>query len=138
MSEDCLSTLESTVDSMMSQSEATKNLLNTILKRLGARLGPLNEKVPNLTRQLQSCPPTPIPTLTAGWKKTFLKPSTPSDFDSDCTKVKAFLTSCWTYIHLCLEVFNNDTVKIIWVMSYMKSRWASCWATREFKYEAAS
>ena len=32
---DRLSTLESTVDSMMSQSEATKSLLQTILDRLG-------------------------------------------------------------------------------------------------------
>jgi hypothetical protein len=30
---DCLSSLESTVDIMMSQSEATKNLLQTILER---------------------------------------------------------------------------------------------------------
>jgi hypothetical protein len=119
---------------MMSQSKATKALLNTILKILG----PLNEKVPNLTRQLQSCPPTPIPTPTAGGKKTFLKPSTPLDFDSNCTKGKAFLTSCQTYICLCPEAFDNDTVKVVWTMSYMKSGWASCWATREFKYKATS
>jgi hypothetical protein len=81
---DCLSTLKSTVDSVMSQSEATKNLLNTILKGLGPMPGLLNATAPNLTRWPQSHPPAPIPTLTAGWKKTFLKPSTPSDFDGNC------------------------------------------------------
>jgi hypothetical protein len=135
---DCLSSLESTVDSMMSQSEATKNLLQTILERLGPAPGLLNESRPSPTRRPQSCPPTPIPTLALGQKKTLLKPSAPSEFDSDCAKGKAFLTSCWTYIHLCLEGFKEDTIKIVWAMSYMKSAQASHWATREFEYEATS
>jgi hypothetical protein len=122
---DCLSTLESTVDSMMSQSEATKNLLQTILERLGPVPGLLNENMPNPTRWPQSRPPTPIPTLAMGQKKTLLKPSAPLEFDSDHAKGKAFLTSCWTYICLCLEAFKDYTIKIIWAMSYMKSGWAS-------------
>jgi hypothetical protein len=133
---DHLSTLKSTVDSMMSQSEATKNLLNTILKRLGPAPGLLNATASNLTRHPESCPSTPIPTPTAGQKKTFLKPSTPLEFDSNCTKGKAFLSSCQTYI--CLESIHNDYIKIIWAMSYMKSGWAGHWATREFEYEGTS
>jgi hypothetical protein len=135
---DHLSSLESTVDNMMSQSKATKNLLQTILERLGPMLGLLNESRPSPTGQPQSRPPTPIPTPGSGQKKTLLKPSAPSKFDSDCVKCKAFLTSCWTYIHLCPEAFEDDTVKIVWAMSYMKSRQAGCWATREFEYEATS
>jgi hypothetical protein len=73
-----------------------------------------------------------------GWKKTLLKPSAPSEFDSDHTKGKAFLTSCRTYVHLCPEAFKDDTVKIIWAMSYMKSGQAGHWATREFEYKATS
>jgi hypothetical protein len=121
---------------MMSQSKATKNLLQTILKRLGPTPGLLNENRPNPTRQLQSHPPTPIPTPATGRKKTLLKPSAPLEFDGDCAKGKAFLTSCWTYICLCLEAFEDHTIKIIWAMSYMKSRWAGHWATRKFEYEA--
>jgi hypothetical protein len=73
-----------------------------------------------------------------GRKKTLLKPSAPLEFNSDHAKGKAFLTSCQTYICLCPEAFKDDTIKIIWAMSYMKSRQASHWATREFEYEAAS
>jgi hypothetical protein len=135
---DHLSSLKSTVDSMISQSEATKNLLQTILKRLGPVPGLLNESRPSPTGQLQSRPPTPIPTPALGQKKTLLKPSTPLEFDGDHTKGKAFLTSCRTYIRFCLEAFEDDTVKIVWAMSYMKSRWASHWAAREFEYEATS
>jgi hypothetical protein len=126
------------VDSMMSQSKATKNLLQTILERLGPVLGLLNENMPNPTRRPQSCPPTPIPTLATGQKKTLLKPSASSEFNGDHAKGKAFLTSCRTYVRLCLEAFKDNTIKIIWAMSYMKSGCASCWATREFKHEAAS
>jgi hypothetical protein len=39
---------------------------------------------------------------------------------------------------LCPEAFEDDTIKIVWAMSYMKSGQASHWATREFEYEAAS
>jgi hypothetical protein len=123
---------------MMSQSEATKNLLQTILERLGPALGLLNENRPSPTGQPQSCPPTPIPTPAEGRKKTLLKPSAPLEFDGDHAKGKAFLTSCQTYICLCLETFEDNTIKIVWAMSDMKSGWASRWATREFEYEAAS
>jgi hypothetical protein len=67
-----------------------------------------------------------------------LKPSAPSEFDSDHAKGKAFLTSCQTYICLCLEAFKDDTIKIMWAMSYMKSGQAGHLATREFEYDAAS
>jgi hypothetical protein len=80
----------------------------------------------------------PLPTQAMGQKKILLKPFAPSEFDSDHTKGKAFLTSCQTYICLCLEAFEDNTIKIVWAMSYMKSRWAGHWAAREFKYEAAS
>jgi hypothetical protein len=60
------------------------------------------------------------------------------EFDCDHAKGKAFLTSCWTYICLCLEAFKDETIKIVWAMSYMKSGWAGHWATREFEYKAAS
>jgi hypothetical protein len=128
---DCLFSLESTVDSMMSQSEATKNLLQTILERLGPAPGLLNDNRPNPTGWPQSCPPTPIPTLAVGQKKTLLKPSAPLEFNGDHAKGTAFLTSCRTYIHLFLEAFEDNTVKIVWAMSYMKSGWASHWATRD-------
>src|SRR6266700_6514196 len=88
------------------------------------------------TQQLTSCQPTSIPTSSAS-QKISLKPSNPSKFNGDQAKGKEFLTSCQTYICLCLEAFDNDTTKIVWAMSYMKSRRASRWATREFEHEAA-
>ena len=59
-----------------------------------------------------------------------------TDFDSDRSAGKAFLISCWTYIWLRSEAFDDDLVKIIWAMSYMKSRRASRWATWEFETKA--
>jgi hypothetical protein len=73
-----------------------------------------------------------------GVEESLLKPSAPSEFDGDHAKGKAFLTSCWTYICLCPEAFEDETIKIVWAMSYMKSGRASHWAAREFKYKATS
>jgi len=44
--------------------------------------------------------------------------------------------SCQTYIRLCPEAFDDDSTKIVWAMSYMKSGCANRWATREFEQEA--
>src|SRR6266545_4296072 len=39
------------------------------------------------------------------------------------------------YIRPCPDPFNDDEMKIMWVMSYMKIGCANCWATHEFKLE---
>lgn len=77
----------------------------------------------------------PIPTST-GQKKILLKPSPPSDLDGNRSTGQALLTSCQTYIQLCLEAFDDDLVKIVWAMSYVNSGRASHWVTREFEAEA--
>jgi len=33
-------------------------------------------------------------------------------------------------------VFEDDLIKVIWAMSYMKTGCAGCWATRKFEQEA--
>jgi len=44
--------------------------------------------------------------------------------------------SCRTYIRLCPEAFEDDSTKIVWAMSYMKSGRANRWVTCEFEQEA--
>src|SRR6266511_4147293 len=39
------------------------------------------------------------------------------------------------YIRLCPEPFDDDEMKIVWVMSYMKTGHANCWATHKFELE---
>ena len=75
----------------------------------------------DLIRQPPSYQPTPIPASPTRQKKISLKPSPPSEFNGDQSKGKEFLTSCRTYICLCPESFDNNTTKIVWAMSYMKS-----------------
>ena len=45
----------------------------------------------------------------------------PSKYDRDRSKGQAFLTSCQTYMRLCLDSFPNEQTKITWALSYMKS-----------------
>jgi len=129
--------IEATVDDMRSQNEATHRLLQDVLDKLGPAQA-LN--MPDLIR-----PPTrgsaqssPIPTSSAGRRKNFLKPSTPSKFNGDRSAGKAFLTSCQTYICLCPESFEDNLTKVVWAMSYMKAGRAGRWANHEFEHEAKS
>jgi len=130
---DRLLAIEATVDDMRSKNEATHQLLQTILDRLGP---PQAQNAPIPTRRPESRRPSPLPTPSAGRKNISLKPSSPSEYNGDRSEGKAFLMSCRTYLHLCPEAFEDDATRIIWAMSYMKTGRAGRWAAREFEQEA--
>src|SRR6204780_3484318 len=85
---------------------------------------------------MNSASPLPNPVALKN-KKTSLRPGTPPDYDGDRTTGKAFLTSCRTYIRLCLEAFENKNQQIMWAMSFMKSGRANHWAEHIFMQEDA-
>jgi len=123
------------MDEMKSQHEATHQLLQNLIARFGpAQAQNVQDHVP--TRPVCGSPTPSIPPSSAGRKKVSLKPSFPPEFSGDRTSGKAFLTSCQTYIRLCPEAFEDDSTKIVWATSYMKSGPANRWATCEFKQEA--
>jgi hypothetical protein len=130
--------LEAAVDGMRSQNEATHQLLQDVLDKLGP---PQAQNAPDPIRppSTHNTRPPSVSASSAGRKKNLLRPSAPPDFDGTRSGGKAFLTSCRTYIRLCPEAFDDDdTIKIVWAMSYMKSGRAGRWATREFEHEAKS
>ncbi|KAG6892982.1 hypothetical protein C0993_002361, partial [Termitomyces sp. T159_Od127] len=49
-------------------------------------------------------------------------------YDGDRTSGEHLSQSCLTYIHLSKDAFDFDVLKIAWVLSYMKARWASTYA----------
>ncbi|HEX9430181.1 MAG TPA: hypothetical protein VF944_07355, partial [Candidatus Bathyarchaeia archaeon] len=122
--------LENSFDDMRSRHEATHELLQSLIDRLG----------PAQAQNAQSPVRRPPSTTTssAGRKHLSLKPALPPDFSGDRSTGKVFLTSCRTYIRLCPEAFEDDETKIVWAMSYMKSGRANRWATREFESETKS
>ena len=89
MIEDCVLTLESTLEKVKGLIEVTQQSFHTILERLGLALA--------LNVQTSSRYTPPIP-ASASQKKISLKPSLPLDFNGNCSASKAFLTSCQTYI----------------------------------------
>ena len=132
---DCVIAIEATMDEMRSQYKATHQLLQDVLNRLGpAQAQNVQDPIP-MPPTHQSPSPS-IPASSTGWKKFSLKPSLPSKFNGDQASGKAFQTSCRTYLCLCPEAFENDDIKIIWAMSYMKAGRAGCWAIQEFEQEA--
>jgi hypothetical protein len=81
----------------------------------------------------------PIPTVpTNPLRPNRLKPATPSEFDGDRLRGRAFLNSCETYYRLCPDQFIDEQALIIWAMSYMKSGRAARWADRVFRYERSN
>jgi len=114
--------------------KATHQMLQDVLTRLGP-IPTRDVQDPLLTHSARHSPAPSIPTSSAGRKKVSLKPSFPPEFSGDRASGKALLTSCRTYICLCPKAFEDDSTKIVWAMSYMKSGHANRWATREFEQE---
>ncbi|KNZ78596.1 hypothetical protein J132_11152 [Termitomyces sp. J132] len=59
-------------------------------------------------------------------------PALPDIYNGDCKAGEHFLQSCITYIQLSGEAFTSDTLKIAWVLSYMKASQASTYALHIF------
>jgi hypothetical protein len=64
-----------------------------------------------------------------------LKPGTPSDFNGDRTKGRAFLNTCQLYMSLCASEFADDQARIHWALSYMKEGRAATFADRTLRLE---
>jgi len=90
---DHIHTIKATMHEMKSQHEATHQLLQDILARLGPTQAQ-NVQDPLLTRPAHGSPTPSIPASSAGRKKLALKPSFPPNFSGDRATRKAFLTSC--------------------------------------------
>jgi hypothetical protein len=63
------------------------------------------------------------------------KVATPSDYDGDRTRGRAFLNSCNIYFRLCESQFENQQARILWALSYMKHGRAAKWADAIFRWE---
>jgi hypothetical protein len=74
-------------------------------------------------------PETPKTTPVVAPAKNRLCPGLPSDFNGNRAKGHDFLKSCSLYMNLCSSDFADDQAKILWVLSYMKSRCASNFAS---------
>jgi len=67
-----------------------------------------------------------------------LKPATPSEFNGDRAKGRAFFNSCILYMSLCPDEFEDLTARVHWILSYMKGDRAATWADRAIRYEKAN
>ena len=90
------------------------------------------EKITSPSQKIQPTDFAPTQTAPTGQPPP---PALPNEYDGNCFKGQAFLTSCQTYIHLCPESFPGDHVKITWALSHMKSGWAAKWAEQIFIWE---
>jgi hypothetical protein len=72
----------------------------------------------------------PAPT----WK-TQPKVSPPPEFSGDRSGGRVFLNYCGLYLHLCSDQFQSDEERILWAISFFKTRHAAKWADEIFAKE---
>jgi hypothetical protein len=131
MSDDRVSSLEQALSSLETRYIETQKQIGQLINAF-QQLQQLFQQLQQLTLQQLSPSPTPPsfpPTAQAP------PPALPSEFNGDCSEGLDFLHSCQTYVHLFSDSFSNDQTKIIWALSYMKTRRAARWASHVFKWE---
>ena len=117
-----LATQENTqkqVDRLLNGFQHLKKLMQAV-----KILPPSPENRPANITPVQPTPTSPPP-----------PPALPNEYDGNCSKGQAFLTSCQMYMRLCPDSFLEEHIKITWALSYMKSGQAAKWAKRVFQWE---
>jgi len=76
------------------------------------------------------------PSLSAGQAR--VKPTSPSDFDGDREKGRAFINTCHIYFSICRDSFKGDQAHIHWALSFFKSDQAFHFATKVMHSEQQS
>ena len=110
--------------------------------RITTQLLAINTTLQNLTNTFNTTPPTSTQitnsTIGSDVPRTIskLKPASPSDFDGDRGKGRAFLNSCELYLRLSPDRFPDELSKINWALTYMKTDRAYMFTNRTLRYES--
>ena len=114
----CLLALEQAYADSLAKQDDTQKQLNRLFQQLEKLI--LMDKIPSTSPKIHLSNIIPIQATPTRRRPPPL--ALPNEYDGDLSKGQAFLTSCQTYIHLCLDSFPEEQVKITWALSYMKSR----------------
>ena len=122
---------------MAKESERVANV-ELELERHQADMDELRDSIKTMTEKLSVLALGAIPTNTPPpeTRKTRIKPAAPADFDGDRTKGRTFLNSCDLYMSLVSDQFADDSARIYWALSYMKSGRAAAFADRTIRENA--
>jgi hypothetical protein len=122
---------------MAKESERMANVEQE-LERHQSDMDELRDSVKTMTDKLSALALGAIPTHTPPpeSRKTRIKPASPTDFDGDRAKGRTFLNSCDLYMSLVSDQFADDSARIYWALSYMKSGRAAAFADRTIRENA--
>jgi len=122
--------LEERIMQMSAQNEFLTNTLAGIVDKLDHLMQTQNPTLPVSEKD-------DTPSIDNNFTpKGHVKPSLPSDFNGDRSIGHAFLNSCELYIRLANYQFTSESDKISWVLTYMKSRWASLFVDQTLRWES--
>jgi Retrotransposon gag protein/Zinc knuckle len=107
--------IEEALGQQQEASRAMQDLMNKLLTQLAAKESSSSDTTP-------PTPPAPTPNASR------IKPASPSEFDGDRSKGRAFFNSVNLYIALRSTEFADDQVRICWTLSFMKTGRAAIFA----------
>jgi len=129
----------------MERQHVSESNINSTLAALTAQLQQLTQLVANPPLSLPAIPNTPPPLVPSPpgspspappTRWTCPKLSCPPDFNEECHNGHAFLNSCFLYIHLAPEQFQDEQERILWALTFFKGGWAAKWSENVFCQEA--
>ncbi|KAG5331697.1 hypothetical protein C0989_007424 [Termitomyces sp. Mn162] len=136
----CLLHLENQVQLIQSSLTHYTTKLSTLCQTtdlISQSLQVLLEHLPPTSTPPPVMEPTPtasasVPAALVTLQPQILCPALSDMYDGAHSSRECFLQSCLTYIHLSRDAFDSNTLKIAWVLLYMKARHASTYALQVF------
>src|SRR3979490_2527441 len=131
--EECLQRLEQELAANQAANTEINNTLRAIMSKLSDKPAyrdtefsdPKDDPTPRARAPNVTCPPPLVQSTTSR-----VRPASPSDFDGDREKGRAFLNSCSIYFAICSGHFPNDQGRIHWALSFFKSDRAAWFANK--------
>ncbi|KAG5337129.1 hypothetical protein C0989_010593 [Termitomyces sp. Mn162] len=102
--------------------------LQALLEHLSPNSAPPTAEEPTLPAMA----PAPAAPLTL--QPQIPCPALPDAYDGARFGGEQFLQFCLTYIHFSRDAFDSDALKIVWVLSYIKTGCASTYALQVFHH----
>jgi len=140
---DALRYLQHHLQELTERQHASENNINTTLAALTMQLQQLTQLVANPSLPaVPNTPPPPIPSPPVSpspaptVQRTCPKLSCPLDFNGERHNGRAFFNSCFLYIHLAPEQFQDEQERILWALTFFKRGRAAKWSENIFRQEA--
>ncbi|KIJ26698.1 hypothetical protein M422DRAFT_272207 [Sphaerobolus stellatus SS14] len=134
---DCLSTLELTLVEEHMKTEQMENQQQQLLELLDPSWATAEPALPGQAPSVQAMDEDTHLEMNTG-RNFQMRPSNPSDFDSNRTKGQAFPNCCNLYFSIARNTFQNEQALISWALTFFKSGQAASFADQILRIQTST